>query len=118
MTKYSNDLNVLINDHCLQVYSWVNGSDPVWSRKKRYYIKLHQLEQLQNSTTNKDENYAHTESKINISELIEDTTPIKGNAMSDNRYRDSEELRYSLRSLVKYAPWIRKIYIVTDNQIP
>lgn len=41
-----------------------------------------------------------------------------GNAMSDNRFRDSEELRYSLRSLVKFAPWIRKIFIVTDNQIP
>ena len=48
----------------------------------------------------------------------EDGVVVKGNAMSDNRYRDSEELRYSLRSLVKYAPWIRKIFIVTDNQIP
>jgi len=37
---------------------------------------------------------------------------------SDNRYRDNEELRYSLRSIEKYAPWIRHIYIVTDNQIP
>jgi len=35
-----------------------------------------------------------------------------------NRYRDSDELRYSIRSLVKNAPWIRRIYIVTDNQIP
>jgi UDP-N-acetylglucosamine-lysosomal-enzyme len=38
--------------------------------------------------------------------------------MSVNRYRDSSELRYSLRSLVQNAPWIRHIYIVTDNQIP
>jgi UDP-N-acetylglucosamine-lysosomal-enzyme len=38
--------------------------------------------------------------------------------VSDNRYRDSEELRYSLRSLVRFAPWIRHIYLVTDNQIP
>lgn len=37
---------------------------------------------------------------------------------SANRYRDSQELRYSLRSLLKYAPWIRKIYLITDNQIP
>lgn len=36
----------------------------------------------------------------------------------DSRYRDNEELRYSLRSLEKYAPWIRHIYIITDNQIP
>ena len=38
--------------------------------------------------------------------------------MSQNRYRDSDELRYSLRSLMRYAPWIRHVYIVTDNQIP
>ncbi|GBG32295.1 N-acetylglucosamine-1-phosphotransferase subunits alpha/beta [Hondaea fermentalgiana] len=39
-------------------------------------------------------------------------------ASSANRFRDNEELRFSLRSLEKYAPWVRHIYIVTDNQIP
>ena len=34
------------------------------------------------------------------------------------RYADNDELKYSLRSVGKYAPWIRKIFIVTDNQIP
>lgn len=34
------------------------------------------------------------------------------------RYVDNEELKYSLRSIEKCAPWIRKIFIVTDNQIP
>jgi hypothetical protein len=34
------------------------------------------------------------------------------------RYIDNDELRYSLRSVEKYAPWINKIFIVTDNQIP
>lgn len=34
------------------------------------------------------------------------------------RYADNEELKYSLRSVEKYAPWIRKIFIVTDNQTP
>ena len=29
-----------------------------------------------------------------------------------------KELRYSLRSVEKYAPWIRNIYIVTNGQIP
>jgi hypothetical protein len=35
-----------------------------------------------------------------------------------NRYRDNEELRYSLRSIIKYAPWVRRIFIATDNQLP
>lgn len=34
------------------------------------------------------------------------------------RYVDNDELKYSLRSVEKYAPWIRRIFIVTDNQIP
>ena len=36
----------------------------------------------------------------------------------EGRYADSDELRYSLRSVEKYAPWIRRIFIVTDNQVP
>lgn len=34
------------------------------------------------------------------------------------RYADSGELKYSLRSIEKNAPWIHKIYIVTDDQVP
>ena len=37
---------------------------------------------------------------------------------SASRYRDNNELRYSLRSLAKFAPWIRHVYIVTNGQIP
>ena len=36
----------------------------------------------------------------------------------EGRYADNDELKYSLRSLEKYAPWIRNIFIVTDNQVP
>jgi hypothetical protein len=35
-----------------------------------------------------------------------------------HRFRDNEELRYSLRSLQAYAPWIRRVYIVTNGQVP
>ncbi len=34
------------------------------------------------------------------------------------RYANNDELKYSLRSMEMYAPWIRRIFIVTDNQIP
>lgn len=34
------------------------------------------------------------------------------------RYADNEELRYSLRSIARHAPWINHIYIVTDDQVP
>ena len=36
----------------------------------------------------------------------------------NNRYRDNEELRFSLRSIEMYAPWVRHIFLVTDGQVP
>lgn len=37
---------------------------------------------------------------------------------SKSRYINNDELRYSLRSVEKYVPWVRKIFIVTDDQHP
>lgn len=34
------------------------------------------------------------------------------------RFVENDELRYSLRSAERYAPWIRRIYILTDDQTP
>lgn len=34
------------------------------------------------------------------------------------RYINNDELRYSLRSVEKNLPWVRKIFIVTDDQHP
>jgi glycosyltransferase involved in cell wall biosynthesis len=36
----------------------------------------------------------------------------------DERFRDLEELRYSLRSLHAHAPWVNHIWLVTDDQTP
>ncbi|HET9603702.1 MAG TPA: hypothetical protein VFO96_05390 [Gemmatimonadales bacterium] len=36
----------------------------------------------------------------------------------DVRYVEHDELRYSLRSVERFAPWVRKIYIVTPGQTP
>ena len=37
---------------------------------------------------------------------------------SSNRFHDNEELRFSIRSVLKFAPWVRRIFIVTNGQIP
>jgi hypothetical protein len=39
-------------------------------------------------------------------------------SVDPQRFRDNGELRYSLRSLEAFAPWVRKIYLVTNGQIP
>ncbi|WP_051970245.1 stealth family protein [Kitasatospora azatica] len=34
------------------------------------------------------------------------------------RFRSRDELRYCLRSIAMYAPWIRRVFLVTDGQRP
>lgn len=45
-------------------------------------------------------------------------TEEKSTTNCEGRYADNDELKYSLRSVEWYAPWIRWIFIVTDNQVP
>ncbi len=71
------------------VYTWVDGTDPIWQEKKEYHLNSKQeYLQCQNSQ------------------------------ISDDRYIEHCELKYSLRSICKFASWVNHIYIVTDNQTP
>ena len=125
------------------VYTWVNGSDPVWLSKKNYWSRMMlpvddsidtvdsarigvNINSTGDSSTNMDSTISN-DTAVNTTTMFSlNATNTMGNSshqedddrMSSNRYRDSDELKYSLRSLVRYAPWIRNIYIVTDNQIP
>jgi len=38
--------------------------------------------------------------------------------VQEQRFFENDELRYSIRSAMMYIPWIRNIFIVTNNQIP
>lgn len=64
------------------VYTWVDGKDPKWIKKKSEH-------------------------------LGED--PAKLSQSTGPRYYNMDELKYSLRSVHKYAPWINNIYIVVDD---
>ena len=116
------------------VYTWVNGSDPVWLKKKEYWTNIFLGINESSSTdpviplvdgeglyNNISVILANNSLGFNYSSIVNATTSSEeseDDTMSNNRYRDSEELRYSLRSLLKNAPWIRKIFLVTDNQLP
>lgn len=50
--------------------------------------------------------------------FLEKKIDLNVEATSKARTTDNDELKYSLRSVEKYAPWIRKIFIVTDEQRP
>jgi hypothetical protein len=126
------------------VYTWVNGSDDRWRKKKDFWFNRMIGNENNIHITNDNNNKTSTDSNINMTlvsnsivynSMFNDTVSLNvsnNNAslledildeviddrISLNRYRDSNELRYSLRSLIKNAPWVRHIYIVVDNQIP
>lgn len=54
--------------------------------------------------------------KFNKYKGIEESVSYRNN--TESRYKDRQELKYSLRSIHMYAPFVRNIYIVTDNQVP
>ncbi len=71
------------------VYLWVNGSDEMWMAKRDCWLKRYGIE-------------PHP----------------RAEETGNSRYIQHDELKYSLRSVELYAPWIRRIYIVTDDQTP
>jgi hypothetical protein len=44
--------------------------------------------------------------------------PLLPGAASQNRYRSIGELRFSLRTLHLYAPWVQRVFLVTDGSVP
>lgn len=72
------------------VYTWVDGSDPAWLRRKANTLARH---------------------------TGVDVAPHEF-AVNDSRFTSHDELRYSMRSLSMYAGWLRHIYLVTDDQVP
>ena len=70
------------------VYTWVDGSDPAWQERRDRALRA------------------------------AGGAPLHDLAANDSRYTSHDELRYSLRSLEMYAPWVRQVFLVTDHQVP
>ena len=73
------------------VYLWVDGGDPVWRQKRRRAMVQQGL-------------------------VGGDGLAVYANV--EGRFRDNQELRYSLRALEQFFPGHGHIYIVTDGQVP
>ncbi len=73
------------------VYLWVDGNDPAWRRKRHRAAEK-------------------------LSARHRDAIAVYGNV--EGRFRDNDELRYSLRALERFFPQHGHVYIVTDGQSP
>ena len=60
----------------------------------------------------------HTDEKWQAKYLANRHLSSETEAVGEWRFNNNDELKYSLRSQEKFAPWINHVYIVTDNQIP
>jgi len=92
------------------VYTWVDGSDPLWLARKEQYLAL-ELSKKNISDEYTQELQQEYRKCLNLKALTVDSA-------THNRFADHDELRYSLRSVYLNAPFVNHIYIVTMNQIP
>src|SRR5690625_142718 len=70
------------------VYTWVDGSDPEWNAQRL--------------------------AALGVAEAPDSTN----GATHAARFRSHDELRYSLRSVELFAPWVRRVHVVTAGQVP
>ena len=75
------------------VYTWVDGSDPAF--RESFLRHSSSRPESPASRARGDPNSAH-----------------------GDRFRDNGELRHSLRSLAAHAPWVRRIHLLTNGQVP
>ena len=105
------------------VITWVNGSDPVWlqlkTRTKRLATGLPLCDR--ESTNNASAGCVSGKEFLDCPLARTRLLPLQDDSSASdgaNRYRDNDELRYNFRSLEKYAPWLRRIHLVTNGQVP
>ena len=70
------------------VVTWVDGTDPVHQRKRQAYMR--------------DVGWGRFHRR----------------AASPTRFADSGEIEFCLRSIRRHAPWVHRIFLVTDEQVP
>lgn len=72
------------------VYTWVNSDDEEFNRSRLKYQQ-------------------QFDASVSVS---------KSESTDIARFESRDELKYSIRSILTYAPWVNHIYIVTNGQIP
>ena len=53
-----------------------------------------------------------------LAESLQKASNPSPESIAPTRFNQCGEIRYCVHSLLRFAPWLRHIYIVTDNQIP
>lgn len=99
-------LNSIGNVNLTGLFDSVNSSD---GSNNQFIANFSVFDELNNKTHIYD---------IYKMSIVYDLGDPLGDDLAQNRFFDNNELKYSLRSIEKYAPWLRTIYLVTNGQVP
>jgi glycosyltransferase involved in cell wall biosynthesis len=97
-------------------------------RAKETWLKAHETIKIRTQKTEKEKEisidavitWVDNGDAAHLNKVFE-YIPKTNNALREKftaRFNEVEELKYVVHSILKYAPFIRNIYIVTDNQRP
>lgn len=89
------------------VFTWVDGKDPCFLRDKLKHSSFSPPAPLAQWSLQSE----YTGEKEKLEGEVE-------TAQAEQRFRNLEELRYALRAIDRFAPWFRRIHIVTNGQVP
>lgn len=74
------------------VFTWVDGDDPAWQARRRSRQRIGPNPGVGNKAQSPDSSAA--------------------------RFRQRDELKYALRSVCSFMPYVHQIYLITDRQTP
>ncbi|MFJ4861984.1 stealth family protein [Streptomyces sp. NPDC088748] len=95
------------------VITWVDAADPAWRHRRDRAAEA----EAGSGRPHRPSGAGAIDDMAETAETAH-TAGTAGIDLAENRYRDRGELRYCLRSIAAYAPWVRRVFLVTDDQAP
>ncbi|MEX1011522.1 MAG: stealth family protein [Balneolaceae bacterium] len=103
------------------VITWVDGSDPEHRKRRLTALKQNRLNECPDSRTEPVTTANVEEVRAESEPSHPQTVPI-GTTLhagtDEARFSDNGELGYCIAGIRTFAPWIDRIYLVTDGQVP
>ena len=104
----------------VQRYTWVDGSDPAHQQRKRETIPAEAFEEIVLASSKRG--HGKPQSDVAVPWATggvtgEEHAVPRGHDLRF-RFRDfgkASTLKYSMRSLEKFAPWVRKVWVVAAD---
>lgn len=128
--KNSSQKNKDKEDHPIDaVITWVDGNDPKLIQKRKETLEKHgSLIKWEEIKSRKDLQKQYGKNNPSGKVAESDFENVDNSSFSParevatgrdlTRFIDNNELYYCIRSIRAFAPWIRRIFVVTDDQTP